>query len=226
VGKIQKFLDKRLAVTFFVLFVTASLLYTPLVSAVHETYYEEWKIPFDENSVGFKYRVEMNFQNEVNDKWVFGKTYQITYTIFISEVNRSYFNSDFYVHFFNPELTEQLAGRTVEVIDSDCYLSREGQAETLMVMFTPNPTFAHLDENDSTKYEASLKFKVYKNNEAVPQDYVEWQWMTDKQIPITFESQENPKSYVQKLDLTPIIIVGAIIVSVVIVVVLYRKRKK
>lgn len=215
---------KHLGGIMFLFCISLSLFFVPAVNAVSERYYADWNLPFDKDSVGFSYRVDVDFQTEVNGKWVLNKTYTLTYTISITYLNQSYFDSDdFYAQFFEPELSEQLWLRPVEVVKNSCIVDQE-QSGNVVARFTPDQVFVHLDEERSTGYESRLNFKVYKNQEAIPYDYVVWQWMADYSLPITFEEEQTSTEF-DIFSLSIVFLGATVIVASSIGYLIYRKRK-
>ncbi len=224
-GKTVNFGTKRLGRIMFLFCISMMLFFTPSVNALSETYYADWNLPFDADSVGFSYQVEVDFQTEPNGKWILNKTYALTYTISITYVNQSYFDSDeVYMQFFEPDLSEQLWLRPVEVVKNSCIVDRE-QSGTVVARYTPDPAFARLDEERSTGYEAWLDFKVYKNQEALPYDNVVWQWKADYSLPITFEEEQASTEF-DIFSLSIVFLGATVIVASSIGYLLYRRHKK
>lgn len=181
-------------ITIIILCLIVPLFSIPSVSGLSESFYKDWFIPFQGDSIGFSYKIEVNIQNEANGKWIFDKTYAITFIISITYLNQSYFSPEvFYATFFEPGLEEDGSLRDVDITKNFTYVDTEHSGD-LALMYTPTKTFTHLDETSSTSYFLKLWFKVFKNQQAIPYDYVEWQWRADHPIPISFEkhSVETP----------------------------------
>jgi len=223
-GKTVNFGTKRLGRIMFLFCISIMLFFTPSVNALSETYYADWNLPFDTESVGFSYQIEVDFQTEPNGKWILNKIYTLTYTISITYLNQSYFDSEnFYVQFFEPDLSESGSRRNVDIVKNSCIVDQE-QSGTLVARFTPDPVFVHLDEECSTVYETLLHFKVYRNQEAIPYDYVVWQWMADYSLPITFEEEQASMEF-DVFSLGIVFLGATVIVASSIGYLLYRKRK-
>jgi hypothetical protein len=206
-----------------VLYLIVPLFSIPLVKGLSESYYKDWFIPFQGDSIGFSYKIEVSIQTEANGKWIFDKTYAITLTISITYLNQSYFSpADFYASFFEPGLEEDGALRDVDIIKNFTYVDMEHLGD-LVLMYIPEKTFTHLDEASSTSYCFKLYFKVFKNQQAIPYDYVEWQWRADHPISITFEKAIETPDY-----LTPILYICIGIAITVIPIgayITYKSRK-
>jgi hypothetical protein len=172
-----------------VLYLIVPLFSIPLVKGLSESYYKDWFIPFQGDSMGFSYKIDVSMQTEANGKWILDKTYAITFIISIKYLNQSYFSPEgFYATFFEPGLEEDGALRDVNIVKNFTYVNMEHLGD-LVMMYTPTKTFTHLDETSRASYFFKLYFKVFKNQQAIPYDYVEWQWRADHSISITFEKQ-------------------------------------
>lgn len=197
-------------------------LSTPSVSALSEYYYKDWLL-YD-SIHGFTYKVEVNTETEANGKWILDETYTITFFISITYLNHTFFSPEaFYVTFFEPGWEEQGSLRSLDTITNSCYVDETHQG-TLVAMYTPTKSFTHLDEESRTSYTPKASFKVFKNNEAIPYDYVEWEWRADQPITITFEEQAiGIPDYI-----TPLLYIclGIVITAVPIGVYFMTKKRK
>jgi len=211
----------------FLIIVIVLCLIKPLfitsASALSEVYYEDWFIPFQEGSEGFSYKVEVNIQTEANGKWILDKSYDIIFIISTTYLNQSFFSPQgFYVTFFKPELREGGWLRSSDVLINSSYVDI-WHSGSLAIRYTPTRTFTHLDEKNSASYEFIFWFKVFKNQQAIPYDYVEWQWIADHPISIIFEKVIETPDYV-----TPILYICIGIAITVIPIgayITYKSRK-
>ena len=217
----------------FLIIAIVMCLFTPSVSALSEYYYADWVLwadylpPYQWEGVGihgFTHKAEVNIQTEANGKWILDKTYTITFIISITYLNHTFFSPEaFHVIFFEPELDEQGWLRSLDIVTNSCRVD-ETHSGTLVATYTPTKSFTHLDDESRTSYTPKFSFKVFKNNEAVPYDYVVWQWRGDHPISITFEEETNGiPDYT-----TPIIYIciGIAIVAVPIgTYLIYKSRK-